>query len=134
MPLSFQLPDLPPTSTLEPALRTFFDRIYPLFPVVEQAALMADIQRLTELQESNVNRLQGAISHRDLAALATIYSVISIGTDEFEGNMTEAGETYIQGAYTLLGHLASMPYIGSVQALLVLAIALRGRGRFRLLL
>ncbi|KAL6403615.1 hypothetical protein AUP68_12973 [Ilyonectria robusta] len=129
LPLSFQLPDLPPTSTLEPALRTFFDRIYPLFPVVEQPTLMADIQRLTELQESNVNRLQGAISHRDLAALATIYSVISIGTDEFEGNMTEAGETYIKGAYTLLGHLTSMPYIGSVQALLVLAIALRGRGK-----
>jgi hypothetical protein len=130
LPLSFHLPDLPPIPTLEPAIRTFFERIYPLFPVVEQATLMADLVRLAELQSASVSGLQGAISHSDIATLATIYSVISIGNDEYERGITDFGSSFLQGAYTLVGHLLSAPYLGSVQALLVLAIALRGRGKY----
>ncbi|KAI0485015.1 fungal-specific transcription factor domain-containing protein [Xylariaceae sp. FL0804] len=133
LPIMPNRPDLPPAPLLERCVKSFFARVWPLHPVVDHATIMADITRLMQLQDGvslskpNGFGLQTVITHADIASLVTIYCVISIGADEAAGHITDVGTTYLEAAYGLYGHLVSMPYIISVQALLLLCIALRGR-------
>ncbi|KAI1335072.1 fungal-specific transcription factor domain-containing protein [Xylariaceae sp. FL0016] len=133
LPISPNRPDLPPLPFIEECVGAFFSRVWPLFPVVDHSTVVADIQRLMQLQrtvpDGNGFGLQTVITHADIAALAAIYAIISIGADESAGAITDAGSTYLEAAYSFFGHLVSMPYIVSVQVLLLLCIAFRGRSK-----
>ncbi|KAH9903930.1 fungal-specific transcription factor domain-containing protein [Xylariomycetidae sp. FL2044] len=135
LPISPNRPDLPPMAYLTRCVDAFFARIWPLFPIVDRPTLMADIEKLMTLQHStqigqaNGLGLETAITHAHIAILTIVYTVISIGADELGGGVTEVGTKYLEAAYSFYGHLISMPYVGSVQALLLMIIALRGRSK-----
>ncbi|KJR88126.1 uncharacterized protein SPSK_07103 [Sporothrix schenckii 1099-18] len=124
--LTTRLPPLPDPPALVACLDTYFTRIWPIYPVVDRAAVEADIlffQRAdyvaphahTQLTQSHVPRL------------VIIFAIVAIGTEEAAGAPTELGSTFVTAAYSLLAHLVGTPYLSSVQALLLLAVALRCR-------
>ncbi|KAF4967072.1 hypothetical protein FSARC_5364 [Fusarium sarcochroum] len=94
-----------------------------------KVAFISDILRFSELQQAHQSGLQSAITSADAPALATIYTVLSIGMDDHEGAISPSATAYLTGAYSLLSHLLSFPYMSSVQALVLLAIAMRARGK-----
>lgn len=61
--------------------------------------------------------------------LASIYGVISLGSDEVAGELTEAGNTFLMAAHGLYAHLIGLPHLSSVQALFLIALALQARGK-----
>ncbi|KAJ4264577.1 hypothetical protein NW762_005781 [Fusarium torreyae] len=129
LPLAPELPNLPSMSIMEPWINTFFARTHPLIPVLDHTAFISDILRFSELQQAHQSGLQGAITSADAPALATIYTVLSIGMDDHEGAISPPATAYLTGAYSLLSHLLSFPYMSSVQALVLLAVAMRARGK-----
>ncbi|KAK8112891.1 fungal-specific transcription factor domain-containing protein [Apiospora sp. TS-2023a] len=135
LPITVYRPNLPPIDVIEEHVRVFFRRIWPVFPVVDHEALMTDIRRLLALQNSSLSgeeshySLQTVIQPSDVPALVSIYLIISIAADEAAGNITETGTKFLDAAYSFYGHVVALPYLGSVQALLLLVIALRGKGK-----
>ncbi|KAL0939814.1 fungal specific transcription factor domain-containing protein [Colletotrichum truncatum] len=130
LPLSLQLPSLPPLSTLDAYLDVYMKRVFPLFPVFDETTMRSDMDRLVSLQEAEPSgSLQGAIDSPQVPILVAIYSIICIGADEETGSLTEIGTHFLTAAYGLLAHVISTPYLASVQALVLLTIALRGRSK-----
>ncbi|CAJ0543268.1 Ff.00g004930.m01.CDS01 [Fusarium sp. VM40] len=129
LPLVPSLPDLPSMSVMEPCLKKYFSRTHPLVPVLDHTAFISDVLRFSDLQQTCATGLQGAITSVDAPALAAIYAVLSIGMDDHEGTISPAATGYLTGAYSLVSHLLSFPYMSSVQALVLLAVAMRARGK-----
>jgi hypothetical protein len=129
LPLVPSLPDLPSMSVMEPCIKKYFSRTHPLIPVVDHTEFISDVLRFSELQQTCQNGLQGAITSVDAPALAAIYAVLSIGMDDHEGTISSTATGYLTGAYSLVSHLLSFPYMSSVQALVLLAVAMRARGK-----
>ncbi|EXF85178.1 fungal specific transcription factor domain-containing protein [Colletotrichum fioriniae PJ7] len=130
LPLSFQLPPLPPLPTLDAYLDVYMKRLYPLFPVFDEPSIRSELGRLTTLQDADASgSLQSSIESSQVPLLVSIYSIICIGADEETGTLAEIGSHYLTAAYSLLAHVISIPYLASVQALLLLSIALRGRSK-----
>ncbi|KAK1569890.1 fungal-specific transcription factor domain-containing protein [Colletotrichum navitas] len=130
VPLSFQLPSLPPLPTMDAYLDVYMKRIFPLFPVFDEPTLRSELGRLTTLQDSDSSAgLQSLIEPSQVPLLVCIYSIVCIGADEETCMLTEVGTHYLTAAYSLLAHVISTPYLASVQALVLLAIALRGRSK-----
>lgn len=96
---------------------------------------MTDIHRFLSLQNPSLtgkeshNTLQTVIQPSDVPALVSVYLIISIAADEAAGSITETGTRFLDAAYSFYGHVVALPYLGSVQALLLLVLALRGRGK-----
>ncbi|KAK8078863.1 hypothetical protein PG994_002670 [Apiospora phragmitis] len=135
LPITVNRPNLPSLAVIEEHVRVFFQRIWPIFPVVDHEALMTDIHRFLSLQTTPLsgkgtdNLLAYVIQPSDVPALVSIYLIISIAADEAAGSITETSTIFLDAAYSFYGHLVALPYIGSVQALLLIVIALRGRGK-----
>lgn len=129
MPLIASLPDLPALATMEPWIRTFFERIYPFIPVVEKQVLMSDLLRLSELQRTNGGSLHQVLKMNDVPVIVGIYCILAIGIDDSQDTVSELAIPFLTGAYHLVGHLIGSPYIESVRSLLLLSVALRGRGK-----
>ncbi|KZL69613.1 fungal specific transcription factor domain-containing protein [Colletotrichum incanum] len=130
VPLSFQLPSLPPLPTLDAYLDVYMKRIFPLFPVFDEPTLRSELGQLTTLQDSDSSvGLQNLIEPSQVPLLVCIYSIICIGADEETCMLTEVGTHYLTAAYSLLAHVISTPYLASVQALVLLTVALRGRSK-----
>lgn len=130
LPLSFQLPPLPPLPTLDAYLDVYMKRVYPLFPVFDEPSIRSELGRLTTLQDADASgSLQSSIESSQVPLLVSVYSIICIGADEETGILAEIGSHYLTAAYSLLAHVISIPYLASVQALLLLSIALRGRSK-----
>ncbi|UPL00341.1 hypothetical protein LCI18_011275 [Fusarium solani-melongenae] len=129
LPLIAYLPDLPDMPLMEPLIEVFFNRTHPLVPVLDRTSFVAEVTRLLELQQAHDNGLQAAISSADAPALITIYSVLALGMDDSEGTVSATATPYLTAAYSLTSHCLSLPYTSSVQALVMLAIALRARSK-----
>ncbi|KAF4454187.1 hypothetical protein F53441_3187 [Fusarium austroafricanum] len=129
LPLVPTLPDLPSMSVMEPCLKKYFSRTHPLIPVLDHTAFISDVLRFSELQQTCQNGLQGAVTSVDAPALVAVYAVLSIGMDDHEGTISPTATSYLTGAYFLVSHLLSFPYMSSVQALVLLAVAMRTRGK-----
>ncbi|KAI3529031.1 fungal specific transcription factor domain-containing protein [Colletotrichum filicis] len=130
LPLSFQLPPLPPLPTLDAYLDVYMKRIHPLFPVFDEPTIRSELGRLTTLQDADASgSLQNSIEPSQVPLLVSIYCIICIGADEETGTLAEIGTHYLTAAYSLLAHVISTPYLASVQALLLLSVALRGRSK-----
>ncbi|KAK8063621.1 hypothetical protein PG996_008273 [Apiospora saccharicola] len=135
LPITVDRPNLPPIGVIEEHVRVFFRRIWPIFPVVDHEALTTNIRRFLAMQDSSLPEneshysLQAVIQPNDVPALVSIYLIISIAADEAAGSITETGTKFLDAAYSFYGHVVALPYLGSVQALLLLVIALRGRGK-----
>ncbi|KAF5597165.1 STB5-transcription factor [Fusarium pseudocircinatum] len=129
LPLVPILPDLPSMSVMEPCLKKYFSRTHPLVPVLDHTAFISDVLRFSEMQQTSPTGLQGAVTSVDAPALVAVYAVLSIGMDDHEGQISPTATGYLTGAYSLVSHLLSLPYMSSVQALVLLAIAMRARGK-----
>ncbi|KAH8698489.1 fungal-specific transcription factor domain-containing protein [Talaromyces proteolyticus] len=127
VPLGFptSLPSLPTPSRLDEYLSIFFSRIYPIYPIVDREAIYASVEDLKKKLESQ----PPALKPKDYPQLACLYALLSASADELETQTTEVGASYLQGAYFLYSHLVAMPYVSSVQALLLLAVVLRNRNK-----
>src|SRR5277367_1173057 len=121
LPLSMMLPQLPPLSERDSCISAFFSRIHPMFPLLNEVSFRNTVNRLADADLNSP-------SPSDRPLLACVYGVISIGADERAGT-TENGTKYFTAAFSLYAHLVAYPYRSSVQAILILVLALRGRNK-----
>ena len=123
------LPLLPPRDKVEGYTKAFFERVWPIVPVVDQASLQAEIDNVLDLQSKYVEAFYAHLTPINITNLSIIYTVVCIGIDETSGRLTETSTAYLTAAYGLYGHLVALPYATSVQALTLLAVALRGQSK-----
>lgn len=64
-----------------------------------------------------------------MPSIVSIFSILAIGADETAGFATDFGNSYIEAAYSLYGHLVANPYLSSVQSLILLGFSLRGKSK-----
>ncbi|KAJ4350332.1 uncharacterized protein N0V89_008953 [Didymosphaeria variabile] len=74
-------------------------------------------------------RFRSFLQPGDVPILACIYCVISLGSDEADGALTEAGNNYLMAAHGLYAHLMGLPHLNSVQSLVLITLALQARGK-----
>ncbi|SPO01421.1 uncharacterized protein DNG_04096 [Cephalotrichum gorgonifer] len=129
VPLEHEFPALPSREILYIHLDTFVTNIWPLFPAVDRVDLETYIDRLLAVQDEEPIGLKGKIAVRDVPSLAMIYIIACIGIDEKSGCASEESTRYLRACYGLSSHLTGMSYLTSVQALLLLALALHGQAR-----
>jgi Fungal specific transcription factor domain/Fungal Zn(2)-Cys(6) binuclear cluster domain len=124
VPLSFpiSLPPLPSPDETKEYISIFFTRIYPVFPILDKHLFTESVEYLRE-------KLTSQLDSKDYPALACAYAVFSAAADEADGHPTGLGTQYLEGAYVLYAHIVAIPYLTSVQALLLLVIVLRNRGK-----
>lgn len=116
------LPPIPGLENLEVILSIFSRKIHPMCPVLDMGAFQTSIQRLSLLELPRLP--QG-----DIPILSSLYSVLSLVSDEAAGRYTTEGYSYLCAAYGLTAYVASSPYFPSVQAMLLLTLALRARNK-----
>lgn len=121
------LPDLPPPEELRSYVDCFFDRVWPLFPLVDRDMLQADLDHLCNPHMARLGPLSSRVSISQVPSLVIIYAIISIGADEVNTRLSETSTRYLTAAYSLYAHLVASPYVSSVQALALLALALRAQ-------
>ncbi|THZ19966.1 hypothetical protein D6C91_04922 [Aureobasidium pullulans] len=120
--------DMPPTLNM-PALcvdwhiytDAYFQEIAPFFPVIgrEQIVRAATyLSRYDHLEERPTG---------DRPAMACVYACIALGA-RTKGQIGIA-QAYIESACSLVGHLVSLPYMESAQALLLISLEHRGRSK-----
>lgn len=129
VPLGRELPPLPSRQILLSYVDTFVTNIWPLFPAFDRADVEADIHRLLEIQEAAPSGFKEKITAKDLPSLAMIYVIACIGIDEKASRVSDESTQYLQACYSLSAHITGMPYLKSVQALLLMALALHGQAR-----
>lgn len=100
--------------------------MWPIYPVVDRPTVGADVFYFRQLELAS-GGLQTNLTPSYIPQLVTIFSIITIAADESAGKPTELGNIYLVAAYSLLAHLVATPYLTSVQALILLAVALRCR-------
>lgn len=125
LPFLSSLPQFPPADIMDKYITTFFTRIYSIYPIINRDFLHESISAL----QHKLDHQNSSLTSRDYPALACIYAVFSLAADEIQGSPTEAGTQFLEGAYFLYAHLVAMPYVPSVQALLLITIILRHRNK-----
>jgi hypothetical protein len=113
------VPALPERNTY---LRAFFDRIHPMFPVLDANSFPSNVERLAA-QDLTM------LEQEDVPLLACVYCVFALGADESAGHCTDTGMVYLSAAFNLWTYIVSVPYLESVQALLLLTVALKARNK-----
>ncbi|KAL4862692.1 hypothetical protein BDV12DRAFT_207052 [Aspergillus spectabilis] len=121
--LELMLPELPSPDRRERFLSVYRARVYPLYPIVNIAALSSSIEQLADLTSFKT------LSRDDVPLLVSAYLVMNIGINEESQCPTEESERYLHAAAGLLAHIMVVPYIPTVQALLLLTIAYRGHNQ-----
>ncbi|KAL2783219.1 hypothetical protein BJX66DRAFT_345144 [Aspergillus keveii] len=101
----------------------YFTRIHPIFPVLEELTFRESLIHIDLDCGSNVT------TDETLPAVAIALSVFGLGCDCLGKRITSDGTLFLQQAYSLLPNIMGFPFIRSVQALIVLTISLRSRGR-----
>jgi hypothetical protein len=64
-----------------------------------------------------------------IANLSIVYTVICIGINEVSGRLNGTSTGYLTASYSLYGNFVSLPCVTSVQALVLLAVALRAQDK-----
>ncbi|KAL4990707.1 hypothetical protein BDW68DRAFT_185450 [Aspergillus falconensis] len=99
IPLALMLPELPEAGRRKEYASVYRSRIDPLYPIFDLTTLSATISR------------------DDVPVLVSAYLLI------------KDGEKYLHAAASLLAHIIVVPYLPTVQALLLFTIAYRGRNQ-----
>lgn len=116
-------PELPEVGARDIYVSTFVSRMLPLFPVVIVDQLKTDIALLAAQP-----RLED-IHSEQVPILLTAYLVFSLGADEAARRPTEHGNRFLRAAASKMSYLILMPYVQSLQCLLLLTVAFRGRNK-----
>lgn len=114
---------LPARNSSERAWSAFVRHIHQVYPLYD-LAILREHQRRFQQCSSLPNTPQ-----QELPLLMSVYLLTSIGLDDDAGNFTTDGSKYLQAAAHLLGPVTLMPYLSSVQCLLLLAIVCHGRNK-----
>ncbi|SPO27208.1 uncharacterized protein UTRI_10326 [Ustilago trichophora] len=142
MPLFPALPNLPPEPLLSRCIDAFFNRVWPLFPAVDRDNVRADASYFLNLQseastssmDANAT-LQSKVQASRVPNLVVLYAIICIGMGELPPSdpmlttCHHSRTSYLTASYSLHSHLSALPYLVSVQALLLLALSLRSCGK-----
>ncbi|KIW88819.1 uncharacterized protein Z519_10303 [Cladophialophora bantiana CBS 173.52] len=104
-------------------MANYFKRVHILFPLFDVDSLRSSVCRLAAM--SSLQTLPA----EQLPILATAYLVLSLGADEGSPHPTADGDRYLLAATALLVYVFLMPYLPSVQCLLMFAISYRGRNK-----
>ncbi|TLS26890.1 hypothetical protein PpBr36_05013 [Pyricularia pennisetigena] len=130
LPLESPLPDLPPPEECQKYVDAFFDRLWPMFPVVDKSYVQdfVDKAQALKLQVPGV-KLREHATTKKAPKLCIAYAIIAIGADEINNRSSKTGATYLTAAYWLYAHLIANPHLESVQAMFLIALALRGQNR-----
>jgi hypothetical protein len=123
IPLAVYTPAFPEPHHLESYLSTFFDKIHPVYPMLQIDEFKNRVRGLASISDL------GSVSHENVPFLAAAYLTLSLGADEAASGVTEPGASYLRAATSLLGHVVLMPYLPAVQTLLLFTIAFRGRNK-----
>lgn len=135
VPFHTKLLLLPPTATVTIYIDAFVRSIYPLFPILNMNHLHFEIHRIRSIQVSHCDQDPGSsdwathLQPSDLPSLACIYATLSLGADESQGTASKVGETFLKAAYQFYAQIIGLPYLSSVQALVLLTLGLRARGK-----
>lgn len=124
MPLIPKLPILPHRQTLSAYIDVFFSRLWPIYPVIDRVAFEADVENVLGLQTAGPTLWQEKVTLAHIPALSSVYAVISLSMNEISEN-SDLSFDYLTASHSLHGHLTAIPYMTSVQALFLLALALR---------
>jgi hypothetical protein len=123
IPLAVYTPAFPEPQHYESYLSTFFDKIHPVYPMLEVDGFKNRVRGLASTTDL------GSVSHENVPLLAAAYLTLSLGADEAAHGVTEPGTQYLCAATSLLGHVVLMPYLPAVQTLLLFTVAFRGRNK-----
>ncbi|GFN16874.1 transcription factor domain-containing protein [Aspergillus tubingensis] len=123
LPLSLSLPELPDSDRRERYLSAYITRIHTLYPIFNTTRLrvgtdlFATAGGFTNLPREQIPRIVSA------------YLIMSLGADEIGQGATVDGDRYLQAAACLLSHVIIIPYLPTVQTLLLFTMAYRGRNQ-----
>lgn len=120
--MEHSIPPIPDLQNLDDFLCIFDQKIHPMYPVLDLDSFKALVHKLA-LQD--LHRL----SPGDIPILSSLYSILSLVSDEISGIYTNEGYSYLCAAFALSAHVSAFPYFSSVQAMLLLTIALRARNK-----
>ncbi|KAL4876335.1 hypothetical protein BJY04DRAFT_223125 [Aspergillus karnatakaensis] len=121
--LTLVLPELPDPDRRERFLSVYRSRVHTLYPVFNLSILPDTIENLASLSTFK------SLPRDDVPLLVSAYLIMGIGVDEESQCPTEEGERYLHAAAGLLAHIIVVPYLPTVQALLLLTIAYRGHNQ-----
>jgi hypothetical protein len=122
IPMGQSLPSIPDLQNMEELLSIFSRKVHLIYPVLDLGSFQTSVERLSLLDLQQLP--QG-----DIPILSTLYSLLSLVFDEIAGKYTSEGHAYLCAAYGLSAHITSSPYFPSVQAMLLLTLALRARNK-----
>lgn len=122
IPLEVGLPDFPDITDRKRYIDVYFDRIHRLWPIYDIDQMKTSIHQFAESGRQN-------LTQEIVPTLVSAYLIMSIGADEEAQCSTKEGYTYMQAAAGLLTHVVFVPYLSSVQALLMYVIVCRGRNK-----
>lgn len=122
------LPPLPPMRTITSCIERFCRDYLPLFPVCRAADLQQTCQALHNLVDGHRDP-SAVVTPNDIPSLVSLYSVLAIEMDEMPQPSERGSDVYLTAAYGFYAHLCAMPYLRSVQALIVMSLALRCKAK-----
>jgi Fungal specific transcription factor domain len=123
------LPRLPAIPDRDRCVSAYFSSIQPIFPILDVDDFSAIVGKYDWLSSDQNQEQAPFIAPADRPSLACVYAVMSIGVDEDHNANTPMGEVYLKTAFSLYAYIISTPYLSSVQALLLLSIALKVRNK-----
>ncbi|KAF8858819.1 hypothetical protein BDZ45DRAFT_673749 [Acephala macrosclerotiorum] len=115
-------PSFPAPAEMNIYFRAFFDRIHPMFPVLDMNSFQSDVGRMAT-QDLTMLRQE------EVPLLACAYCVFALGADENAGHCTDISMVYLSAAFNIFAYIVSVPYLVSVQALILLTVALKARNK-----
>ncbi|RAK97361.1 transcription factor domain-containing protein [Aspergillus ibericus CBS 121593] len=123
LPLSLSLPGLPHPEQRDRYLSAYLSRVHSLYPIFNTTRLRVGTELFaTAGGFDNLPREQ-------IPRLVSAYLIMSLGADEVGPGLTEDGDRYLHAAACLLSHVIIIPYLPTVQTLLLFTIAYRGRNQ-----
>lgn len=114
---------LPMQHISEQAWSAFVRHIHQVYPLYDLRDLREHYRRFQ--QSSSLSETP----QQELPLLMSVYLLTSTGLDDGAGGFTTDGSRYLQAAAHLLGPVTLMPYLSTVQCLLLLAIVCHGRNK-----
>ena len=123
LPLAITDIRLPTKIELDDLLRIYFNSTNSIFPLLNETDFRAQVAHLPRVLNFH------SLIQAQRPSTACLLAVLSIASDEKSGGVTADGTRYLEAAYSLYASLVSMPYLMSVQALLLITVALMGRNK-----
>jgi hypothetical protein len=118
---AYQWMKLPDLASLDSYIDSFSRHVHTVYTILDLDDARSNSAWLLSSQDVS------SIGQSELPMLMIVYLIVSIGADEAAGGYTQEGADYLQAAAHLLGQVIFVPYLPTVQSLLLLAIAYRGR-------